>query len=63
MTIFQEIGSSYTKNEHSRFYHKLDAKYFHIKQFFRKKQYFLRKVQKTLDHFLGRGGVLPKKLI
>ncbi len=35
--------SSYTKNEYNLFYQKLDAEYFFIQQFFRKKQYFLRK--------------------
>ncbi len=30
------------------FYHKFDAKYFHVKQFFRKNQYFLEKLQKTV---------------
>ncbi len=60
--------SSDAKNEYNIFYHKLDAKYFHIKQFFRKQQYFLRKLQKTvLGHichlFLEKGGVLRKKLI
>ncbi len=42
------MGSSYTKIKYNIFYHKLDAKYFHIKQFFRKKQYFLKKLQKTI---------------
>ncbi len=37
-TILQEKGLSYTKNEYNLFHHKLDAKYFHVTQFFRKKQ-------------------------
>ncbi len=41
-------GSSYTKNEYSLFYRKLDAEYFFIRQFFRKKLYFQRKPQKTV---------------
>ncbi len=41
-------GSSYTKNEHSLFYQKFDAEYFFIQQFFRKKLYFQRKLQKTV---------------
>ncbi len=31
-------GSSYTKNECSLFYQKLDAEYFFLEQFFRKKK-------------------------
>ncbi len=41
-------GSSYTKNEYSFFYQKFDAKYFFIRQFFRKKLYLQRKPQKTV---------------
>ncbi len=48
MTIFQEKGSSYAKNEYNLFYRKLEAKYLHIKSFFRKKQYFMSKPQKTV---------------
>ncbi len=36
-------GSFYTKNEHNLFYQKLEAKYFFIQQFFRKKQVFAGK--------------------
>ncbi len=36
------------KNEYNLFYRKLDAKYFHVKSFFRKQQYFPRKLQKTV---------------
>ncbi len=41
-------GSSYTKNEYNLLYHKLDAEYFFIQQFFRKKQRFLGKLKKKL---------------
>ncbi len=41
-------GSSYTKNEYNLFYQKLDAEYFFIQQFFQKKQYFQRKLRKTV---------------
>ncbi len=58
-------GSSYTKNEYSFFYQKFDAEYF-IQQFFQKKLYFQRKPQKTVlgafDNFLGKEGVLCRKL-
>ncbi len=57
-------GSSYTKNEYNFFYQKLDAEYFFIQQFFRKKQYFLKNPWKTAlgDNFLGKGGLLRQKL-
>ncbi len=50
------------------FYHKLSAKYFHIKQFFRQKQHFLRKLQKNvlranLTTFYRKGRVLHQTLI
>ncbi len=45
---FLEEGSSYVKNECNLLYRKLDAKYFYFKSFFRKKQYFPRKLQKTI---------------
>ncbi len=60
MTIFQK-GSSYTKNEYNLFYRKLVDKYFYVKQFFfRRKRYFLRKLQKFvleahLTIFQGKG--------
>ncbi len=65
MTIFWEKGSSYGKNEYNLFYRKLDGKNFYIKQFFRKKQYFLRKLQKTvvgahLTIFQGKGASKAK---
>ncbi len=47
------MGLSYAKNEYNLFYHKLDAKYFHVKQFFHKKQFFFEKTAKTV-----LGGVL-----
>ncbi len=36
------------QNEYNVFYYKLDAKYFYVKQFFWKKQYSLKKLQKTV---------------
>ncbi len=39
-------GSSYTKNEYGLFYHKLDAKYFFIQQFFRKSCVFQENYEK-----------------
>ncbi len=39
-----EMGSSFAKNEYNLFYRKLDVKYFHVRQFFRKEQYFLKKL-------------------
>ncbi len=67
MTIFQEKGSSYAKNQYNLLYHKLVAKYFHITQFVRKKQYFLKKQQKTVcgdtfDHFFRKRRHLTPKL-
>ncbi len=47
MTIFWK-ESFYAKNEYNLFYRKLDAKNFYMKQFFWKKQYFLRELQKTV---------------
>ncbi len=49
------------------FYQKLGAKYFLINNFLKKK-YFLRKNVKNcfgdmFDNFLGKEGVLPRKLI
>ncbi len=41
-------GSSFTKNEYNISYQKLDAEYFLIQHFFRKKQYFPRKPWKTV---------------
>ncbi len=43
---FLENGVILHQSECKLFYHKLDAKYFHVKQFFWKKQYFLRKFAK-----------------
>ncbi len=65
------MGPSYGKNENDLFYHKLDAKYFHVKQYFRKKLYFLKELIETakncfgsaFDHLLRKGGVLHKKLM
>ncbi len=66
MTIFQQMASSKFKTEYNLFYYKLDAKYFHIQQFFQKKQYFLRKLKKKLFWgpfgLIGKGGVLRKYL-
>ncbi len=67
-TIFWGDGVILRQNEYNLFYHKLDAKYFHVKQFFRKKQYFLEKPSKNcfggaLGHFVGKGDVLHKKLM
>ncbi len=58
-------GSSHTKNEYNLFYEKLDAEYFLIQQFFRKKQYFLRKLRKTVlgriwQFFRERRRLVPK---
>ncbi len=59
-------GPSYTKNKYNLFYQKLDAEYFFIQQFFRKKQYFPIKLKicfgGTFNNFLGKGGVLRQKL-
>ncbi len=42
------MASSDTKINKTFFITKLDAKYFHVKQSFLKKQYFLGKLQKTV---------------
>ncbi len=65
MTIFKEKGSTYAKKEYNLFYRKLDAKNFYIEQFFRKKQCFLRKLQKSvlgayLTIFQGKGASKAK---
>ncbi len=61
------MGMVLRQNGWDLFQQKLDAKYFHVKQFFRKKQYFLgnRKILfwGAADHFVGNGGVLHKNLI
>ncbi len=49
------------------FYHKLNAKYVHVKQLSQKMQYFLRKLQKTvlgthMTIFSGKWGILCKKI-
>ncbi len=50
-TFFRR-GSHYAKNKYNLFYRKLDAKYFHVKEFFRKKQYISRKVQKLFHRLI-----------
>ncbi len=51
------------------FDHKLDAKYFHVIQFFLKKAIFSEGTAKNclgggaFDQFLGKGSILLKKLI
>ncbi len=67
-SIYYKVYDLSPKMNYNLFYHKLDAKYSHVEQFFHKKQYFLRKLQKTVlgssfDHFLGKGVILHKKLI
>ncbi len=62
------VHEHFAKNEYNLFYHELVAKYYHVKQVLREKQYFLMKLQKTFlegafDHFLGKGDVLRQKLI
>ncbi len=62
------MGSSYAKIKYNIFYRKLDAKYFHIKQFFSEKNVISLKTAKncfrsTFDHFLGKRNILHKKLI
>ncbi len=44
---------------------KLVNTYFHVKQFFQKKQYFLNKLQKSVleAHLIGKGSVLRQKLM
>ncbi len=53
---FEKKGVPSDENEYNLFYGKWDYEYFFIKQFFRKKQYFLRKWQEKIfrrhDHFL-----------
>ncbi len=46
--FFRRWGHLMPKVNITFFNHKLDAKYFHVKQFFRKKQYFLKKLTKTV---------------
>ncbi len=58
-------GLPYTKKEYSLFYQKFDAEYFFIRQFFRKKLYLQRKLQKTvlgahLTIFLEKRRLTPK---
>ncbi len=51
------------QNKYNLFYHKLEAKRLHVKQFSQKKQYFLGQRQKfagTPDHFVGRGAFYTK---
>ncbi len=55
------------KNEYSLFYQKFDAEYFFIQQFFSKKAVFSEKTAKNrfggaFDNFLGKEGVLRRKL-
>ncbi len=59
-------GSSNTKNEYKTFYQKLDAEYFFIRWFFRKKAVFFEKTVEncfggSFENFLGKG-VFPQKL-
>ncbi len=65
MTIFDEAGSSYVKNEYNLFYHKLNAKYFYVNLFFSQKAIFSQETAKyyfgsAFNHFLGKRGV-PRK--
>ncbi len=46
--FFRRWGSSYAKSEYNFFRPKLDAKYFHVKQFFCKNQVFLRNCKKLV---------------
>ncbi len=60
-------GSSYTKNEYNLSYQKVEAEYFFIQRFFRKKAVFFEKTVKNcfsgaFDNFLGEKGVLCQKL-
>ncbi len=60
VTVQPVRGHLTPKNEYNLFYQKLDAKNFYIKQFFQKKQCFLRKLQKIilgahLTIFQGKG--------
>ncbi len=68
MTIFQQKGTSYAKNEYNPFYQKFDAKYFHdIYNFFGRSSNFWENCKKLFWEriwpFLRKGGFLGKKLI
>ncbi len=65
MTIFQENGLSYAKNEYNLFYRKLDAKYFYVQSFFSEKAIFFEETAKkcsesAFNHFLGKGASLAE---
>ncbi len=60
--------SSYIKNEYNLLYNKLNADFSFIRQFFWKNAIFSKKTAKNcfrgaFDHFLGKAGILPQKLI
>ncbi len=67
VTVRSVRGYLTQKMNITSFYQKLDAEYFFIWQFFRRKQYFPRKLWKIilgsyLTIFWGKGGVLFQKL-
>ncbi len=64
--FFRRKGHLTLKTNITFFYRKLDAKNYYIRQFFRKKQYFLRKLQETvlgrIRPFFRKRGLLRQKI-